>query len=812
MGLAQLYYTSCETGLSGFAGFQFNAVTPGLPPDVLRSVESLTPYRPPRWLSARPSKADIAACPVNLVYTSAPTTILANVVFVGTDFSQRSGNYFAHVLVSRTGVDAFDTILPIELWGSQIWISEPIASTELPLLPRLPDSSPADPLSRSNVARFFDGSSHREHLVALLTAAENAVLRGGRPIVIVHPDTVEAARWIAAISFLLPPAVARRLSFSTYHHNPGYIDVHVTATLPDSDFDVNEGAFRSYVVLDEVAGRISEVTPEPAADLLVRSGPGRAAALWEHAARLARITGEALADWHPALVMAAVLDQPAVTTSDLDVLCGWLVQHAALVSPGERGTVLRGVLASPAFRPRHLAALATLSQLDDDHELTVLIEKAVVDEELRRAADLAGADIGTGVRIVTDEGRAFAASRCAERLVGAPAPIAISLLGWGTDVGLELPEAALRACGEHTLGPQLLGRPDEDTLGVLAGARPLVEGALAHLAAVAGQQPEAVERALAAGLDDVASKAQAPLPDALTEAALMASARRHPENRVTALGRYLARAPGDGSSLSGHLLTRIWPEGRWTSAEALAATEVLAPEQVLTEPVRGWVVQVVMEPPRDDGYLSSYRELCHVLSADRLAGRLPEEARSRMDAFAATSREIERAEAERGRNKATIIRHLASTYLDQPPPVQDLLREALVSQPEKMAGSKYLQYAVETYPEPVVSAFLSAVRGRLAAPVDIDTAARLFRCLTALQHASDVLIAPGLDNILREGLGLWPRRDVNRLNERLRDTDREAAGAFASWRQHPGGGGRRPWRTSSGRAAPEAHTRSEYRR
>ncbi len=75
MGLAQLYYTSCETGLSGFAGFQFNAVTAGLPPDVLHTVESLTPYKPPRWLRARPTAAEIAACPVNLVYTSAPATL-----------------------------------------------------------------------------------------------------------------------------------------------------------------------------------------------------------------------------------------------------------------------------------------------------------------------------------------------------------------------------------------------------------------------------------------------------------------------------------------------------------------------------------------------------------------------------------------------------------------------------------------------------------------------------------------------------------------------------------------------------------------
>jgi hypothetical protein len=201
-----------------------------------------------------------------------------------------------------------------------------------------------------------------------------------------------------------------------------------------------------------------------------------------------------------------------------------------------------------------------------------------------------------------------------------------------------------------------------------------------------------------------------------------------------------------------------------------------------------------MEPPRHDGYLSSYRELCHALSSDRLAAGLPEEASSRMDAFAAAAREIERAEAEHGRSRATIIRHLASTYLGQPVPVRDLLSEALISQPEKMARSRYLRYAVETFPELVVSAFLSAARGRLAAPADIDAAARLFRCFTTLRGAGDVRIAPGLDNVLREGVGLWPRKDVNRLHEKLRDTDREAAEDFADWRQQLAATGRRPWR------------------
>ena len=788
MELAQLYYTSCETGLSGFAGFQFNAVTRGLPPGVLRTVESLTSYKPPRRLSARPTQEEIAECPVNLVYTSEPTTILANVVYVGTDFSQRSGNYFAHALFSRTGVDAFEKILPIELWGSEIWESKPYSSTDLPPRSQLPEPPTDGPVSRADVARFLDRGSRRDHLPALLTAAENAVLRGGRPIVIVHRDTVEAAQWIAAICFLLSPRLARKLSFATYHHDPGHIDVHVIATLPDSDFEVSEWAFHSYVVLDEGAGPISDVVPEPAADLLVRVGPDQAAALWEHAARLASITGDALADWHPALVMAAILDGHEVTAGDLDVLSEWLPQQAAQGPPGERAAVLRRFLSSAASQPRHLAALAAASRLTGDHELTVQIERAVVEEELRRAVHLAGADIGTGVRITTDEGRAFATGQCAELLAEASAPVAIALLGWSTDLGLELPDAALRACGEHTFGPQLAGRPDEDTLGVLAGARPLIEGALVHLAAVVSQERDAVVRALAAGLDDVASQAKVPLPNALAEAALLASVRTHPENRIAALGRFMAH-PG-GLQLSEHLLSGIWPEGRWTAAEAREAIGILQSEQVLAEPVSGWVARAVLDPPRYDGYLSSYRQLCQAVEATGLAGRLPE-VRSRLDSLADVSREIERAETERGRRQAAVIRQLASSYPGQSPPVQDLLCEALVGQPEKMADSRHLGYAVEKYPRRVVSGFLDTARGRLARPPDAGTAARLFRCLTALKRAGDRLMAPGLEEIMRERLGAWGRADLDRLYESLLEMDQEAADDFASWRQENLTAGRR---------------------
>ena len=805
MGFAQLYYTSCEVGLSGFAGFQFNAVTPGLAPEILRMVESLTAYKAPRGLSARPTAAEIAACPVNLVYTCEPGTIVANVIFTGTDFSQRSGNYFAHALVSQDGVSAFEEILPIELWGSPEWASEPIAVTELPMRASLPRPSYDGELSREGVGRFLGHDVSAEHLAALLTAAENAVLRNGRPIIIVDPDTVVVARWIAAICFLLHPAVARRLSFATYHHNPGYVDVHVIGTLPDSDFDLNETAFRSYVVFDRATARISDVTPEPATALLVRAGPRRAATLWQRAGGLADVTGEALADWHPVLVMAALLEGLEVAIADLDVLSDWLPQHAAWISPGERSEILRAFLDSAARRPWHLAALGALARLAADPGLSGRIEHMAVLEELRRV--VAGDDISTGVPVTTAEGRAFAAAECAERLDGASARVAISLLGWSTDLGLELHEAALRACGEHVLGPRLLDVPDEDTLGVVAGARPLLEGVLVCLASAVDRQPDAVARAFEAGLDSIARELLGVLPDPLQETALLAHVRKHPDDSIRALGIFMAQGrpqggrssedrPHDRSRLSEDLMRRIWPEGRWAASEALSAVGTFEHEQLLAEPVHGWITRAVTAPLRETAYLKPYEEFCRILEARDIDRTLPEEARSRLDSFLTTLSKIEKAQLKQGKSQALFIRQLATSYAGLAAPAQDLLRAGLAGHVEKLAGSRYLPVAVETYPAPVVSAFLAAARRHLAVrPPDAAAAARLLQTLASLRAGRDAVIAPGLDETLREELRLWRRADLNRVYETLGDAAPEVAHWFSEWRQKRlATGMRRSWR------------------
>ena len=784
MGFAQLYYTSCETGLSGFAGFQFNAVTPGLPPQIMREVESLTSYQPPRRVGSKPTAADIAACPVSLVYSAEPTAILARVVFVGTDFSQRSGNYFAHALVSEGGPDQFSEVLPIELWDSPLWAAEPVDVTELPALPRIPRPQANGPLGRVAIDRFLREQGNADQAPILLTAADEAVLGQGRSIVIVDPDTSATARWIAAVSFMLSPAASRRLSFSTYHHRPGYIDVHMIGTVPDSDFEANELAFRSYVVLDATTGRISDVTPHPAALLLARAGADRAAALWAYASQLA--DGWGLADSYPALVVGAILENTSVTGADLDALAAWLPGQAGRLDPAWCRDLVLGVLEHPACQAHHWGPLTAAARRQPDSALIARLERAAVDQELQLVAETAREDAGTGVQVDTAEGREFAARRCAEYLDGASAPLAVALLGWSTNLGLQLPAQALRSCGELVLGPELMQAPGGDTLGVLAGDPLLLQGAVAHLSAVADQQPGAVQAALAAGLDDLVSQAAITLPPSLREAALLAEAERFPERRPALLARLMTPVTGlnEPVPLRAGPLEALWPAGCWTAAEALAVARAVGPGRMLTEPLLTWIIRAIEQPSRDDGYLNAYLELCRLAQAEGWVDGLPLAAREQLRSVCAAVGLLEQAETEADDVRAAILGRLAAGYAGQSAPVQDVLRDALAGQLDALAGSSRLPALAGQYPEDVVSAYLQAAHHRLAAiPRDAQAAATLYRCLHTLQSGQDGVIAPALEPALRAGLRPWSRTEVDLVREHLGQTDPDAAAAFDGWRE-----------------------------
>ena len=68
--------------------------------------------------------------------------------------------------------------------------------------------------------RFLAGRFDVDFVARLLTATEQAVTEERRSVILVVPEVATAVHWIAALSYLLPPAMARKMAFMTYHRGP----------------------------------------------------------------------------------------------------------------------------------------------------------------------------------------------------------------------------------------------------------------------------------------------------------------------------------------------------------------------------------------------------------------------------------------------------------------------------------------------------------------------------------------------------------------------------------------------------------------
>ncbi|WP_017598828.1 GAP1-N2 domain-containing protein, partial [Nocardiopsis lucentensis] len=323
MGVAQLYYTSCEHGLAGYAGYQFNAATPGVDAHVLREVERFTVYEPPR--SASPDRVD--EHPVNLCYAPdvGGRAVLSRVVSSGADPSGRPGNYFAHSLVATAAVD--DDPLPAELWGAGFWTATPVTDPDLPVL-----DLPPGPLDRERSDAWV--RRWPSALVARLLAAADAAIDGGPPLVLVA-DSASVAHWVAALTHLLPPARARDLSFATYAADPHDTFVHVIGVPMDSDTASLRGRFTVCDPSADPPDDLPEPAPETAAlaDRLADLGPRKALGLWRAAEVHSSGREASLAQWRPVVAAAAVLDGDGSPEVDLPAVRAWLSRAVGWLPP-----------------------------------------------------------------------------------------------------------------------------------------------------------------------------------------------------------------------------------------------------------------------------------------------------------------------------------------------------------------------------------------------------------------------------------------------------------------------------------------------
>ena len=253
MTMLQHYYTSCMHGLSEGAGFQTKAESPGISPQLDKTIASMIGYRIPPSLDERITTQHPVA--LRYDYLGPNRCILSCIQSSGPDEKGRDGNYFAHTVI--TNPQDFAVLSPIMFWRHSFWQTSDL-SDRLEISP-VPSFELEPSLELDSIWPFLDESNRRQWFRKLLTAVVQ-YSESKRPIIILDSND-NVASWIAAITFALPPILRVSLTFSTYHHDPYNVPYCITGTTRpgDSVFRFSSNEYISYFVLNALDERISEV-------------------------------------------------------------------------------------------------------------------------------------------------------------------------------------------------------------------------------------------------------------------------------------------------------------------------------------------------------------------------------------------------------------------------------------------------------------------------------------------------------------------------------------------------------------------------
>jgi hypothetical protein len=255
MTIRQLYYTSCQQGKEGIRGFQINAASAGLSEGQEDLGLQLSAYRPSPSAPVLPTPEQIEHFPVAVGYRLFDdVAVLFHSRYLGADFTGRQGNYFAHVLVLDTPEKDLDGMLPIEAWGSSLWTWQPSQETQLPLVQAI---SPG-PLADTEHLRAYFLDSCLPDFVAVLSAVQEGLSGRVDRVVIVAAEAGDVARIIAAVTYSLPPALGRAVSFTTFTSSPADANVLIVGTTPDVEIASSPYGDQLVVTLGESSN--SEVT------------------------------------------------------------------------------------------------------------------------------------------------------------------------------------------------------------------------------------------------------------------------------------------------------------------------------------------------------------------------------------------------------------------------------------------------------------------------------------------------------------------------------------------------------------------------
>ncbi|MGW0708041.1 GTPase-associated protein 1-related protein [Streptomyces sp. NPDC002643] len=613
----QLYYTSCDLGLSGSSGFQFNAVSEQVSAETRHRVESLAGYEPPRSLVESDAPELLARCPVNLCHApgrpGGATTLCVR--YVGRDSARRFGNYFAHALYTE-GEFTPDSggLLAIELWDSPVWTARVADTTEIP---ELPAPLPRGPLSPRSAREFLRAHPHAEQLPALLAAVFAALAEDGS-VVVIDDTTDRIAHWFATVSYLLPPPLARTLSFATYLFRPTRSRLHLIGTVPGAHPDFGPDDEESYTVFDFSAGRFPEVVPtHHLVRLLTRIGVGSIRSVWSWTAEYTHGQERALGDWHAPVAAAAAAGGTALTDADVRAVIDWLPGAGHL---GPR----RAAVAADLHREHRgldddqLAALSAAAEAGGDTALHQELEGKLHQSRIR--AYVTGAENAPGPVPITHPAERERATALWQRMLGEATTSRqrVRLLLWAVGARL-VPPPELLAAQSLDLARTLLGSSDagpglREEVARLVHTLPEFRASLATAVHEVLDERGGQEQLFAQFPAQLLNERDLDERPRLLEHYWRAQAEREPARTVDLLFRILD-VRGQASP-DAELLRGLWrqPSPAWTYEEATEIARRLPSDRPVDEAVGEWFDRAVKQEVPDEPGLRALLVLCDTLT------------------------------------------------------------------------------------------------------------------------------------------------------------------------------------------------------
>jgi len=227
-----LYYTDCRPGqgLLGGAGFQFQATSVGVAPDVRELAQRTVLYEPPSvWMRERRPVGQYPRSLAHVVDGCRYVTAVGS--YLGTEMNgMREGNQFTHAIVTEDPA-SYGLARPAQLWGATWWAGEPAPTTVCEPVPAEPPPGPWH--AQAVRDRIAENPKAENWMIALLSALHGLSEPDRVRILIVSDDAETAAVWIAAATLLLPRKDALGIGFKVYATNPHYSPHEILVVHPD---------------------------------------------------------------------------------------------------------------------------------------------------------------------------------------------------------------------------------------------------------------------------------------------------------------------------------------------------------------------------------------------------------------------------------------------------------------------------------------------------------------------------------------------------------------------------------------------------